>query len=71
VWGVGEDILKIWDVHKGSPAAFKGEFGVTTRNTGAGRWEWLGGGDGATSTRVEQAVGSSLYQPERRRNEGC
>ncbi len=27
MWGVGEDILKIWGVHKGSPAAFKGEFG--------------------------------------------
>jgi hypothetical protein len=39
------------------------------RNTGAGRWEWLGGGDGETWTRVEQAVRSSLYQPERRQNE--
>ncbi len=51
--GVGENILKIWGVRKGSPAAFKGEFGVTILNTGAGHWEWQGGGYEATSTRVE------------------
>ncbi len=42
MWEVDEDILTIWGVHKGSPAAFKGEFGVTPATpvpaTGGG-WE--------------------------------
>jgi hypothetical protein len=52
MWEVGEDTLTISGGYVGSPAVFKGKFS-DDHNTFICRWEWPGGGYGATMTRVK------------------
>jgi hypothetical protein len=52
VWEIDDGSLTIWGGEVGSPANFKGTFN-DDRTTISGRWEWPGGGYGATLTRAD------------------
>lgn len=51
VWDVDDEHLTIWHGDRGSPARFVGDINRTA-GTVTGRWEWPGGGNLATATRL-------------------